>query len=233
MTHWGWYWNVKNKNVPRRRLCSYSSLCEIDSFKMFNNYQLVELVRESSDKCSLYIPEYDLKAYLQDDDSLLVKYKDGFYVIPVEKKPCNFGGYYYFFHCPLCDRRMRKLYCLAGLYRCRKCENLAYYTQRLRSAERFTIMYLKIEGYIKNRGGALKLGCSYFELDKKPPRMHRRTFQKLKDRVKYYDAKSGQALFEDARTWYGPKAERWLDGYFEYEWKCEISEYENKYMKKK
>ena len=44
---------------------------------MFNNYQQVEAVRKTPDKCSLYIPKYDLKAYLQEDDSLLVEYQDG------------------------------------------------------------------------------------------------------------------------------------------------------------
>ena len=207
MAHWFWYWKIKKQHTPRKS-CSNFDL--IDSFSMYNNYKQVRSVRASADKCSLYIPRYELKAYLQDDDSLLVNYQNGSYLIPVEKKQCNFGGFYYFFRCPLCNKRMQKLYCLDGQYLCRKCGNLAYYIQRVIPSERFMLMQINIKNYIKNRGGNL-------ELNEKPPRMHKKTFQKFKDQAAYYDAKWGLARYKEGRQWYGAKIERWLDGYFEYE----------------
>jgi hypothetical protein len=92
--HWGWYWWIKKKHIPKPTCGAYETL-ELDSFSMFRNYsQQVQSVRDSADKCTLSIPSYDLNAYLQDDDSLLVKYNAGTYIIPVERKPCYYGGYY-------------------------------------------------------------------------------------------------------------------------------------------
>lgn len=233
MTHWGWYWKIKKKNMPRRLCCSNTRLHEIDSFSMYNKYYQIELVRASADKSVLYIPRYNLKAYLQDDDSLLVKFQQGSYVIPLEKMPCNYGGHYYFFHCPCCNKRMRKLYCLEGRYICRSCGNLAYYTQRVRPSERFLLMEMDVKKYVKNRGGALKIWNGNFIESEKPPRMHRRTFQKLKDRAVYYEAKNGQALNKELRSWYGSAADMYRDEFFEYEWEIRIKEYEKKYLKKK
>lgn len=91
MTHWRWYWKVKRKH-KRKALCTWFIFSEIDSFAMFKNQQLVQFVRESADRVSLIIPQYNLQATL-DNDNLHVVYDGGSYVIPVEKKPCNFGGF--------------------------------------------------------------------------------------------------------------------------------------------
>ena len=221
-THWGWYWKVKNKHHQPRASCDWAD--EIDSFGMFNDYRQAEWVRESESKISIEIPRYQLKAYLQDDDSLLVKHQGMPYVIPVERKPCNFGGYYFFFHCPRCKKRMRKLYCRGGYYMCRKCCNLSYYSQRVRSTVRFRMEARKVEKQVRLRGGNI-------EFDEKPPRMHRKTFEKLKAKAKYFDARSNQENYKEARQWYGPKMEKWLDGYFEYEWEMDVSEYKSKYSR--
>jgi hypothetical protein len=125
MTHWGWYWKVKRQYTPKG-LCQQSSLAEINSFDMFKNKELVCLVRESSDQIALKIPHFDLTAVLMPDDSLSVTYDGGAYLIPVEKKSCNYGGFCHFFHCPQCNARMRKLYCSDGRYLCRKCLKLGY-----------------------------------------------------------------------------------------------------------
>ncbi len=218
MAHWGWYWKIKKQHTPRVS-CENMGLMEIDSFKMFNNYQQVEAARKTHDKCSLYIPKYDLKAYLQEDDGLLVEYRNGTYVIPVEHKPCNYGGYCYFFNCPLCNKRMRKLYCLDGQYLCRKCGNLAYYTQRLRPAERCMLMGIKLSKHVQNLDGDIGT-------DLKPPRMHRTTFKAFQKRREYYQARYGLASFKEGRKWFGSKVEAWLDSCSEQKWKDTIAEYE-------
>lgn len=225
MAHWGWFWKVK-KQHQSKTVCSNRGLLELDSFRMYNDYKQVESVRQSPDQCALWIPGYELKAYLQDDDSLLVEYQGGSYTILVERIPCNLGGYYYFFRCPKCNKRMRKLYCLRGQYQCRKCGDLCYYSQLLRPSERFCIQRINIKNYIKARGGNI-------ELDRKPPRMHYRTFQKLKDRAEYYEAKSGIALHKELREWHGAKAEQAIDGWFEFVYQARIDEYKEKYQSKK
>ncbi len=224
MAHWGWYWKVKKKHKPKT-VCSAFGLHEIDSFAMYNDYRQVEGVRTSESKRSLFIAEHNLNAYLQDDDSLLVKHSGKQYVIPVERKPCNFGGYYFFFHCPRCKKRMRKLYCLGGYYVCRKCGNLSYYSQRLRSVVRFRMAAREVEKQVRLRGGNI-------EFDEKPPRMHYKTFEKLKAKAKYFDGRSDLENYKELRLWYGPKIEDWLDG-FEYEWEANVDEYEEKYVKKR
>ncbi len=203
--NWYWYWRIKKQHIPKS-LCSAFWLSEIDSFDMFKHPEAVQLVKESADKLSLSIPRYSLKAFLQDDDSLLVQYSGGSYAIPVEKKSCNYGGFYRFFHCPKCDKRMRKLYCVKGMYLCRKCANLGYYSQRLRPSERCKNASYDIENFLKNRGGSLK---------QKPPWMKNSTFQKLRRKYVEYDEMAFNATDKELRDWYGERAEYLIgDPYF-------------------
>lgn len=225
--HWGWYWKIKRQDYQAKSICeSYESL-KLDSFSMFNDYKRqVMPIRESADKCVLHIPGYNFKAYLQDNDDLLVVYRNGTYTIPVERMPCNYGGYYYFFHCPKCDKRMRKLYCFSGQYLCRKCGNLAYYSQRLRPTERLWLQHSdKITQKIKLRGGD-------FHAHVKPPRMHRKTFQAYEEKSEYIHAKRLLAELKETREWYSPKAMRYFDGYFEWEAQFRIEDYQKKYFNK-
>ena len=201
--NWYWYWTIKKQHKPKS-LCSGFWLSEIDSFDMFKHQEAVQFVRESADKLSLSIPRYSLKAFLQDDDSLLVQYSGGTYVIPVEKKSCNYGGFYCFFHCPKCNARMRKLYCIKGMYLCRKCANLGYYSQRLRPTERCKDASYDIEKFLKNRGGSLRL---------KPPRMKKHTFQKLRQKYVRYDQLAFLAHSKELLDWHGERARIYLNYY--------------------
>jgi hypothetical protein len=195
MTHWGWYWKIKKKHTPKE-LCSWSQFCELDSFDMFKRQELVKLVKESKDRICLQIPKYNLVAILQDNDFFTVTYNNGSYTIPTEKKPCNFGGNYYFFHCPQCNSRMRKLYCVDGKYLCRKCAKLGYYSQRLRPSERFARQSYKVKEHLKNYAGSLEI---------KPPRMKHHTFQRLRSRFVKYDEMQFNAECAEFRLWHGAK----------------------------
>lgn len=201
MTHWGYYWKIKNSDHVAKSLCDWSNT--IDSFRMFNknNQPIVQMIKDS-DRTSITIPAYKLIAKLQDDNSLTVTYDGGSYVIPVEKKTPNYGGYYYFFHCPQCAKRMRKLYCIQGKYLCRKCGNLGYYTQRLRPTERNLHMMFRIERYIKNKGGSVALG-SY--IDRRPLWMKQRRVKRLTNRLRKYDTKYSDALRTELLSWYPSK----------------------------
>lgn len=175
MTNWGKYWESIN-HTPKA-LCSWHH--EIDSFKLFKIPELVRLVKESVDKQSFFIPDHSLVATLLDNGSLSVTYNNGSYIIQVEKKPCNYGGYYYFFHCPLCTQRMRKLYCIRGQFQCRKCGKLGYYSQRVRPTYRCLAMARKIKKYLQDKAG---------DIDRKPPWMKRKTFKILQRRhYEYYN----------------------------------------------
>lgn len=56
------------------------------------------------------------------------------YPIKLEKTPCNFGGYRFWFICPLeiegeiCGRRVGILYYKNGVFGCRKCQEVPYKT---------------------------------------------------------------------------------------------------------
>lgn len=219
MTHWGWYWKVKRQHIPKT-CCSSRNLAAIDSFKMLPRW--LKNASQLPEKKVFEISFYDLKAYIPDDRNLVIGLPEGSYTISIEKKSAHFGGYYYFFRCPRCDKRSRKLYCFAGQYLCRTCGNLGYYTQRLRPERRFRLKRYKIEERIKNLGGDLSFG-------EKPSYMHKKTFKRLKDQAKYYDARSGKALFKELREWHGKQVEPYLDGFFEYEWDYTIKVYEESY----
>lgn len=90
MTHWGWYWRIKKNHTPKD-CCLWMN--PLNSFELFKNKQRIKLIKESPARICFEIPLYNLKAILMDNDSLNVFYRQGSYIIPVEKKPCNYGGF--------------------------------------------------------------------------------------------------------------------------------------------
>jgi len=206
MTHWGWYWKVKIKHIPKA-LCDWTMIFStIDSFSLFKNRTAVALVHASADRLSFEIPRYDLRAYLLPDNGLQIIYSGGEYLIPIERKSCNYGGFYHFFRCPQCDVRMRKLYCSEGRYLCRKCLKLGYYTQRLRPSRRNLMMYVDIKDKLTQRFGSL---------EKRPIRMHTKTYYDFLRRYLAYHEQWYEESVREARAWYGAKVEPFIDGYFQ------------------
>lgn len=201
MTHWGWYWKVKRQHKPKA-LCSYSRFAELDSFSFFKNKIMWELIKASEEKIALEIPEHKFIMRIESDALLRVTCNDGTYDIAVEEKPCTYGGSYKFFHCPLCDKRSRKLYCDQGQYACRACLKLGYYTQRLRTSERNLFMSGVIKEKLHNHGGRLHT---------KPPRMRRSTFQKLQQSYHTYEEKFAEALGKELIEWHGDKVKAYLE----------------------
>lgn len=197
MTHWGWYWKVKRQHTPKR-LCSW--YYTLDSFSLFK-------IKESFEWClnrvALEIPRYKLKATLL-IDRYSVEYDCGKYDILIEKQPCNYGGIRYFLHCPVCTRRMRILYCHGGFFCCRKCLKLGYFSQRLVAYMRFSFRANDIEKYLEARGGTLY---------KKPPRMHKITFEDLRDAHWKYEEKSNEAIEKECLSMRRNKREEafWRD----------------------
>lgn len=197
MTHWGWYWRIKKKHKPKKTCFALDS---IDSFDMFKNKEGIAWVKSTAARIIFEIFRYNLIARLLDDDSIAITSNAGSQLIRVEKMPCNYGGTYQFFHCPQCDKRMRKLYLVEGKYLCRKCATLGYYSQRLRPSERHLYMLMKVEKDLKNRAGSL---------ESKPPWVKRYTFQKLRKKYLDYDAKYFYSIQKELDDWY---PERTLSG---------------------
>lgn len=199
MNHWGWYWTVKKKHISRT-LCS--KLISIDSFKIL----------QQNNNVGFTIQPLEIKAKLA-GDHLEVTFrnrKDHSYAIQIDKLTCNYGGFRHYFKCPLCQCRMRILYFAENsIFICRKCLNLSYKSQKLRPTERYRQMSQKIKDQIKDKGGNI-------DFYNKPKYMHIDTYEKLKSKQFYYEAKSHQASNQELREWYGSKIEPHLDEYFDY-----------------
>lgn len=197
MAHWGWYWRVKKKHIPRTTIDA--SLPVLDSFKIFK-----------TTIAGFTVEPLNIRVMLA-GDQLHVWYGKSAkpsYAIQVEKQSCNFGGFRTFFHCPLCQKRMRMLYFVQrSIFSCRKCLNLCYETQRLRPSRRHTYTRNKIEALLKNKGGSV---------DGKPPHMHDTTYERLMSKHEYHQDKWHQAYNDDLRAWFGPKVASHIGEFFDY-----------------
>lgn len=100
------------------------------------------------------------------------------YLVKLTRTPCNYGGYRWWFICPLshCGRRVGALYKAGGMFGCRHCYDLTYSSKNLnrRSAEYGTICAIKaakaaykLEPEIKRRnyaGRPTKKQTKYYKL---------------------------------------------------------------------
>lgn len=113
---------------------------------------------------------------LAEDDCIHLIYKesrndgpweDKNIVINLLKTPCRYGGYQYWFECPVCRRSVCSLY-LVDTWRCRHCGHLAYPSENEDELERLRSKALKLKG---------KLGKEYWI---RPKGMHQKTYDRLK-----------------------------------------------------
>ena len=198
MTHWGWYWKIKKKHIARK-LCS--TFTTIDSFRLYKNNVIMGFT----------VAPLEVKAEAQ-SNSLKITYrrrKEHSYRIPVDRLPCNYGGFRCYFRCLVCNKRARLLYFAEhSLFLCRKCLNLSYDSQRLRPTKRYEYASDKLKAFIKQEGGDL-------DQHKKPPRMRHAIYEKLKQKQCYYECKSWYELNKELRDWYGSKVEPYLENEFD------------------
>ena len=195
MTHWGWYWKVKNKGHIRKKLCS--NLVQIDSFKIYQNNETAGFQVRPLDIIATPMPDYLKITYR--------KQKSSPYKIHTEQVKCHYGGFKKYFKCPLCDNRMRILYLAENsIFLCRKCLNLSYETQRYRPSIRYMMKESKIAQEIKHLGGDL-------DNRQRPRYMHTKTFEKIKNKKYKYEEKWHQALDQELLTWVGPKVLPYLE----------------------
>ena len=94
------------------------------------------------------------------------------YSIRLDKTPCNYGGYRYWFRCPSCSKRVSVLYC-AGAYVCRGCIGACYGSQLQQPIDR---LFSRADA-IRQRLG-WRSGIAYGN-GSKPKGMHSKTFDRL------------------------------------------------------
>lgn len=197
MTHWGYYWSNKG-HIPKK-LCS--NLPKIDSFKLFKENGRAFIVKP-----------HDIKAELKNNQLIVTyrKQKQSSYKINIDKLSCNYGSYRYYFICALCQRRARFLYLESqSVILCRKCLNLGYKSQRLRTSMRYLDKNQQIIDFVKDKGGSI-------EQNKRPRYMRKQKFERLKNLATYHEQKWHQATNKEVRQWFGAQAESYIDEYFDY-----------------
>jgi hypothetical protein len=86
--------------------------------------------------------------------------------------PCHYGGQRPWFLCPFCNNRLAILY-LGMVLACRKCQQLAYKSQRESHIERCFNRALNIRERLKWPPGISTRGCT------KPKGMHQTTYWRL------------------------------------------------------
>lgn len=94
--------------------------------------------------------------------------------VPLEWTPCHYGGLRPWAVCPACRRRVAVLYG-GRRFACRQCRGLAYVSTR---RDRATRLITKAQRIRERLGGSANLGEPF---PPKPPRMHWRTYHRLRD----------------------------------------------------
>ncbi len=69
------------------------------------------------------------------------------YKVLLDKTPCNYGGWRYWFICPLnnCRRRVGKLYLAGKYFGCRHCHDLTYASQNVNRKHGYYYLFKTIE----------------------------------------------------------------------------------------
>lgn len=130
MTHWGWYWKIKNQHIPKT-LCS--QLPRVDSF----------FVAQQAQKQQQGVP-----------DHCTIMHNGLTQNIIIEHKACFYGGFRHFFLCPQCSQCKRMLY-ISTRIACRSCLRLGYHTQRLAPSGRSLARQAKIEQKLRRHDGTI------------------------------------------------------------------------------
>lgn len=98
--------------------------------------------------------------------------KDYNYHVKLDKTPCHYGGYRYWYVCPHCGKRTSVLY-QAGLYVCRHCIGANYQTQLNQPLDNVRRKMHKVASKLK------WVEVGYKEVPLRPKGMHQKTFDRL------------------------------------------------------
>lgn len=98
--------------------------------------------------------------------------KDYNYHVKLDRTPCHYGGYRYWYLCPHCGKRTSVLY-RAGLYVCRHCIGANYQTQLNQPLDNIRRKMHKVASKLK------WVEVGYKEVPLRPKGMHQKTFNRL------------------------------------------------------
>jgi ribosomal protein L37AE/L43A len=98
--------------------------------------------------------------------------KDYNYHVKLDRTPCHYGGYRYWYLCPHCGKRTSVLY-RAGLYVCRHCIGANYQTQLNQPLDNIRRKMHKVASKLK------WVEVGYKEVPLRPKGMHQKTFDRL------------------------------------------------------
>ena len=98
--------------------------------------------------------------------------KDYNYHVKLDRTPCHYGGYRYWYLCPHCGKRTSVLY-RAGLYECRHCIGANYQTQLNQPLDNIRRKMHKVASKLK------WVEVGYKEVPLRPKGMHQKTFDRL------------------------------------------------------
>ena len=116
----------------------------------------------------------ELRLYVElVEGALSIHSRDGSATIRLTHTACNYGGTRPWFCCPRCKRRVAIVY-LRGSWMCRQCTGLLYECQLESDLHR---MIRKARKLRIRLGGPAALTAAF---PLKPPRMHRRTYERLR-----------------------------------------------------
>ena len=90
----------------------------------------------------------------------------------LDRTPCHYGGYRYWYLCPHCGKRTSVLY-RAGLYVCRHCIGANYQTQLNQPLDNIRRKMHKVASKLK------WVEVGYKEVPLRPKGMHQKTFDRL------------------------------------------------------
>ncbi len=106
-------------------------------------------------------------------EQLVVNYRGGRQVIPLDHSPCHYGGQRRWMRCPSCWGRLAVLYLGQAGFLCRHCYSLPYASQLETATARMVRKARKLRR-------TLRASLSLLEpIVAKPKGMHRVTFQRL------------------------------------------------------
>jgi hypothetical protein len=110
--------------------------------------------------------------------------------VHLEWTPCNYGGRRAWFRCPAesCGRRVAILYFL-GVFACRHCHQLAYWSQRCSASE---ASMRRAQAIRERLGGSRNMSDPF---PPKPGKMHGKTYDRLRLRHDAADASSWPTWF--------------------------------------
>ena len=111
------------------------------------------------------------------------------YSIRLDKTPCNYGGYRYWFRCPSCSKRVSVLYC-AGAYVCRGCIGACYGSQLQQPIDR---LFSRADA-IRQRLG-WQSGVAH-GIGERPKGMHHSTYDRLVNEHERVTAKIWQQTLD-------------------------------------